>query len=272
MKSKNKIKVSSQGWSVQQLTQWPISASYHHCGWCTSEDKGEFDHYTNSGELYVVFKPNDRPTRPSYQLYLSKQGSTEIMSKGNRNRSFDDLIEDAPPRVADWLSMTRDEADKIASKRGLHSSSAGTARVFSGLIMYDGDIPSPISILNPPISEGSHTRNISINADTPERVNQDIKTVLSSANLNESQVFDIELSSWHPVMGVGNRVFGSLDEFNIGYVDHKVGSMFTIRNLTASSGEKIDVEFLVTNSSVKYLADDAFPVLQMTFRTLSRFL
>lgn len=107
MKSGNKVEVQQDGWRIEKLTQWPVSATYHHCGWCTAENKSEFDDYIGRGDLWVLFRPSDRRNRPSCQMFVSHEGFSEIMSKGNRNISMIELESKAPPAIALWLSSKR---------------------------------------------------------------------------------------------------------------------------------------------------------------------
>lgn len=117
MKSKNKTVVQQSGWSIELLTQWPISASYHHQGWCTSTDKECFDDSLNNGDLWVIFKPTNRRTRPSFQMYLSNAGFCEIEKCGNREIEINELMGLVPAKLREWLRVKSEFIDAKSKER-----------------------------------------------------------------------------------------------------------------------------------------------------------
>jgi len=127
MKQQNKIILEQDDWKLEKLELWPISANYHHQGWCTSTDKDEFDSYKERGDLWVLFKPKDRATRPSYQIFISEYGSSEVMGSGNRNSSLAELKKLTPKRISEWFDARISDQNKKSANTPV---SDGVAEIF----------------------------------------------------------------------------------------------------------------------------------------------
>lgn len=101
-----------------QVTTWPMAASFHHCGWCTSTQKSTFDTHSSDGnQLYVLFKPNNRADRPSTQIVLNESnGAWSLLKKGNCKYLKDDWLL-LPPRIKSWIQARKDACKAEKQKR-----------------------------------------------------------------------------------------------------------------------------------------------------------
>jgi Leucine-rich repeat (LRR) protein len=76
--------------------------------WCTSviSDKNMFDHYINSGRLYIIESKN----KIKCQMFISKGKSHEISNSGNKNITIDELKDTYDNRKLDeWIENKRTE-------------------------------------------------------------------------------------------------------------------------------------------------------------------
>lgn len=267
MKSGNKVEVSQDGWRVEKLTQWPVSASYHHCGWCTSTDKEDFDEYIEDGDLWVVFKPKDRPTRPSYQIYIQGD-STEVMGKGNSNSSLSSIRDSAPFRVADWLLKKQLAVDVCAeAKRKERESRQGAlpinmSRQHYGRYLEGGHVNFTgvstsgelrVWIRNPP-------------ARYSEELCQQIISDIEIGNLNGCYVFESQNCQQSDMSQ--NLIFGSLSELHFESI---LGSS-DVRQISIRKTRVRDVDYkislLVTSKEVAYSMGD-LPTLTVNMQAIA---